>query len=275
MLFTRDVSQASPLSKHIFCVFLHCWLVFREAPWENVPSIIQNLKLQNSKLQKGAKVAHFQFCSLMTLESAVECDILKNILSAQDVDRILNSSVQFKQTCSSTRCVTRTWPGCAKLSDTDLRYMRFVELKDGRVDVSLPADLAQQLVSIALPDGFDSSYRVAKFNLLINPPNERTQPWHQDNGGVAPDDYYTLLIPLTHSEGMGKTEVSTSCSEIVNEHTPDVRVGDGLLFSGCLWHRGTPNRSRNTAYTQSSHAFPTRSCSRVGKPKTFERERGR
>jgi ectoine hydroxylase-related dioxygenase (phytanoyl-CoA dioxygenase family) len=63
--------------------------------------------------------------------------------------------------------------------------------------------------------------------------------------------YYTLLIPLTDEPGMGKTEVITPYhksyknGEII---TPNVSIGDGLLFSGNLWHRGTANLSKKTRY---------------------------
>lgn len=101
---------------------------------------------------------------------------------------------------------------------------------------------------------FPEDFKIVHTNLLINPPNNNIQDFHQDNSGENPDDYYTLLIPLTDAVGTGKTELVVPYNYDLPKESkrktiiPDVNIGDGLCFSGCLWHRGTANLSSETRY---------------------------
>lgn len=122
-----------------------------------------------------------------------------------------------------------------------------------RVTISLPPELSRQLLGPKTEEKilglFPAHFRIAHVNLLINPAHNRSwQNWHQDNSDVDADAYYTLLVPLVDAPGMGKTEVVVPYAYDFPEGqcatlTPNVTVGDGLCFSGCLWHRGTPNLS--------------------------------
>lgn len=55
----------------------------------------------------------------------------------------------------------------------------------------------------------------------------------------------TVLIPLVDVPGMGRTEILTGDETII---VPDVSVGDALIFSGSVWHRGTANLSNMPRY---------------------------
>ena len=157
---------------------------------------------------------------------------------------------------TTRRSVPKVWPGARHLTTDELRYYSLVELPDGRVDISLPDSLTKQLLPVAIQDriltAFPSGFRIASTNLLINPPNNQVQMWHQDNAGLPADSYYTVLIPLVDEEGMGKTEMVLPLAHKLPRKpvgtTPVHTVGDALCFSGCLWHRGTANLSRQTRY---------------------------
>lgn len=181
--------------------------------------------------------------------------ICTKLLSSEALNRLLNGTVEWKIPLSKNRTIDKIWKGCFNLNDDDIKYFGKVKLPDGRIDVNLPRELAKKIVSIdeeKLLKFFPEGFRVASYQLLVNPTNPKTQDWHQDNGAIDPDDYYTLLMPLVDAKGMGKTEVripyTKKFSKKAKEITPDVKVGDGLLFSGSLWHRGTPNHSKLTRY---------------------------
>lgn len=96
--------------------------------------------------------------------------------------------------------------GAKYLCDLDLKYMKFVELEDRRADISLPKSLGLELLE-EIPYklskiGLGEEFKIKAWNLLILSPSDKEQIWHQDNGGCEIDDYYTVLIPLNHKEGM-------------------------------------------------------------------------
>lgn len=175
--------------------------------------------------------------------------VCRNILTNDQRDLLLHGDFSYESKLSKRRRIIKQWSGCCSES---FKNCNFVKLQDGRIDVSLPLEILNELKL----DIFDklnlTGYKVVNCNLLINPPNPNIQEWHQDNGGLDPEDYYTLLIPLTDHEKIGKTEVQQPYSYDFKKNakivTPKVTVGDGLLFSGCLWHRGMPNNSKITRY---------------------------
>jgi hypothetical protein len=179
---------------------------------------------------------------------------LDEVISPKFVKQLLNhkKGITWDKKLSSRRSIKKEWKGIGNLSDKDLDDFSYVELPDGRIDINLPPNLWKQFgiehVLMNLNSNGLVTYRhkIHHFNLLINPPNKKTQEWHQDNGSLGAEDYYTLLIPLNDVKGMGKTEVY---DEVDNEtYIPDVPVGGGLLFSGQLTHRGTPNLSKGYRY---------------------------
>lgn len=148
------------------------------------------------------------------------------------------------------------WRGCTKLTADDLQFFAFVQLPDGRLDINLPPELVEALLpaetfshTLSL---FGEKFRIAYVNLLIHPPSNTYQSWHQDNASLAKDEYFTLLMPLVNAPGMGKTELvvpyTWNLPKAPKTCIPDVKVGQGLVFSGCLWHRGTANWSTDTRY---------------------------
>lgn len=182
--------------------------------------------------------------------------IFPELLTAKDLRKLLQGPIYWNRQVTKRRHVPKIWNGCIALTDADIAFYKYVNLRDGRVDIHLPQDLADLLICQKTRDAilahFPDDFRIAHINLLINPPNPNTQEWHQDNGSVSPDDYYTLLIPLNDCQGMGKTEFvepyTYDFPKYPQTTIPNVQVGDGLLFSGCLWHRGTPNMSKQTRY---------------------------
>jgi len=183
---------------------------------------------------------------------------IKYCISGSQIKDILDpyKDIEYEDKVSSRRIITKKWIGAYNLCDSDLRYMKFVELEDGRVDVSLPKSLGLELLG-EMPYklgkiGLGKGCKIKAWNLLILPPSDKEQVWHQDNGGCNADDYYTVLIPLNHIKGMGRTEIALPYTDNFKEHkyieTPKVQSGDALVFSGSLWHRGTPNLSKETRY---------------------------
>lgn len=171
--------------------------------------------------------------------------IIKKVLNSDQINKLLNGEFKWKKILSKNRTLTKLWKG---VFNEDFKYMNSVKLSDGRIDISLPKTLIEEL-NIKFNK---KNYRIKNWNLLINPTNENVQEFHQDNGNLKDDEYYTLLIPLTDDEKMGKTEVIVPYSynfpkkyEIIK---PGVKIGDALLFSGCLWHRGTENLSKDVRY---------------------------
>jgi hypothetical protein len=189
-------------------------------------------------------------------------DIIYNFLTTQDVSNIMdNNQIQWNKKLSSTRTTLNIWKGAINLTDLDIKSFKYVILPDGRIDINLDDNLIQSIlpnIKDNISNLFNDSYKISFVNLLINPPNTNTQQWHQDNSSIEPDNYYTILIPLVDYEHMGKTEViipythSFPHKKIKNKTlipiTPNVSIGDALIFSGSLWHRGTPNLSKYTRY---------------------------
>jgi len=187
--------------------------------------------------------------------------ILDNILNREEINNVLyGNGVCWKNKVSSTRVISKKWNGVTKLTDLDLQFFKFVVLPDGRVDINLPMNLVDRLLNDSLVkiQQLDPTFQIALVNLLVNVTNPSTQNWHQDNGGLGEDEYYTVLIPLVDEPGMGKTEVLVPYTKKfprkklkkgeVQIATPDVGVGDALIFSGSLWHRGTANYSSMPRY---------------------------
>ncbi len=181
---------------------------------------------------------------------------IKNILSENEINIILDGKCEWNKPVSSRRTIKKVYHGCKNLTDYDLNFFKFVQLKDGRVDINLDKDLSKNLIpeetQKTILHNFPKGFEIVHTNLLINPPNENIQDFHQDNSGVDADNYYTLLIPLIDEDGMGKTEIvvpySYNFPKKPKTIIPDVTIGDGLIFSGCLWHRGTANLSKYTRY---------------------------
>lgn len=181
---------------------------------------------------------------------------LSNCMTSRQIQTILapKEPLQYQKPVTSRRTITKQWNGTINLTDVDLQYFSYVVLADGRIDISLPIDLGIQLGNLPKLKqlGLSSDYQIRAYNLLILPPSDKEQVWHQDNGGCSPEDYYTILIPLNHSTGMGKTEVAIPYTSQFRNHKeiicPNVKPGDALVFSGSLWHRGTPNLSKDTRY---------------------------
>ena len=181
--------------------------------------------------------------------------IIKSLIDLNSVKLLLNQKHIWNKKLSSTRNININWNGIINISDIDLKHYSFVELPDGRIDINLPNELSNKMTSDFqnnILKYFPADYKIQYINLLINPPNKNMQNWHQDNGGLQKHEYYTVLIPLTHSQGMGKTEVIDSCHKSFPKKykilIPDINIGDALVFSGSLWHRGTPNLSNHTRY---------------------------
>lgn len=194
----------------------------------------------------------------MSLKQLLKCrhTVLPNLLSKNQVNNILypqpKNPVIYEKNLSKRRSIYE-WKGVSNID-------RFptVTLPDGRVDVSLPKNLGEVLTIQAsemwniffyLNEVTDRSgtkpLKIASYNLLINPPNENMQMWHQDYRTCDEKDYYTILIPLNEADGMGKTEIKNTNGQ---PFIPDVQVGDALVFSGSLTHRGTPNLSNKIRY---------------------------
>lgn len=180
-----------------------------------------------------------------------------NLLSTKQIDKILEPTdpVEWKKQVSSRRNIKKIWNGAMKLTDKDIGFYSYVVLPDGRIDISLPKDLGEQLTGSPhslLNIGFSEEFEIKSWDLLILPPNPTVQTWHQDNGGCNPDDEYTVFIPLNDAPGMGKTEIAVPYTHNFEDHkqtfSPNVKVGDALVFSGSLWHRGTANFSNQTRY---------------------------
>ena len=188
--------------------------------------------------------------------------LLPKLLTETDVQRVLYgdrpSGVEWSKQLSRKRSARQIYRGVTQLYEqSDLAYYKWVQLPDGRVDIHLPEALAHQLVPEAtraallnhmsewVRGGDFSNYRITHINLLITPPYAATQQWHQDNGSLAPEDYYTVLIPLNQNPLFGHTQLVVPYKHKLPKtpHTvePSVAPGDGLLFSGALWHRGTYN----------------------------------
>lgn len=183
---------------------------------------------------------------------------IKNCITPDQIQDILNpiKLIEYQEQISSRRTITKKWCGACNLCDVHLQYMKFVELDDGRVDISLPKSLGLELLG-EMPYklgkiGLGEDFTIKAWNLLILPPSDKEQVWHQDNGGCGSEDYYTVLIPLNHLEGMGRTEIALPYTEKFKDYdqiaVPEVETGDALVFSGSLWHRGTPNLSKDTRY---------------------------
>ena len=183
---------------------------------------------------------------------------IKNCITPDQIQDILNPHklIEYQEKVTSKRTITKQWIGTCNLCDVHLQYMKFVELDDGRVDISLLKSLRLELLG-EIPYklgkiGLGEEFKIKAWNLLVLPPSDKEQIWHQDNGGCDSDDYYTVLIPLNHQEGMGRTEIALPYTDNFNDHnlimTPEVETGDALVFSGSLWHRGTPNLSKDTRY---------------------------
>jgi hypothetical protein len=191
--------------------------------------------------------------------------IIDNLLNEKQIMKILNGNFTYHDKLSSRRTLLREWKGLESLP-TNLHY---VVLKDGRIDINLPKMIYENFINenkILRHFNFESEGRIFKnevssfnategrifkvvfVNLLINPEhNNKKQDFHQDNSSIPCDNYYTILIPLTDDENMGKTEIivpyTYNFPKNQNVITPDIKIGSGLCFSGCLWHRGTPNKS--------------------------------
>ncbi len=186
--------------------------------------------------------------------------IYDNLLSSDSVDRILNGTVEWEYKLSSRRSKKSIWLGCNNINEKDIRYFGKVTLPSGRIDINLPTGLVNALNVIneeKLLKYFPKNFRIASYQLLITPGNnydnnQNMQVWHQDHGGLDSNDYYTLLIPLVDIKDMGKTEVKVPYTKKFDKNasitTPNVTIGDGLLFSGSLWHRGTLNNSNESRY---------------------------
>lgn len=179
-------------------------------------------------------------------------DTVKGILTQDEISRILkpqSMAYQWNRKLSSTRNISVRWNGLETLTDLDLRHFRYVVLSDGRVDINCPDDLAEKIIPDLGPRLLSllppKQWKIQYINFLINPArNTNVQDWHQDNGDLG-NDYYTVLIPLVDVPGMGRTEILTDDGTII---VPDVSVGDALIFSGSVWHRGTANLSNMSRY---------------------------
>lgn len=180
--------------------------------------------------------------------------ISRDVLDSTTINRILNGPISWNHKLSNTRSQKKTWNGCLNITDGDVKYFGKVKLPCGRMDINLPITLVQEfgLCEKSILRSFPKGFRIASYQLLITPCSDETQTWHQDHGGLGPDDYYTLLIPLVDIPGMGKTKVKIPYTKDFDKHaktiTPDVTIGDGLLFSGSLWHKGTANVSNSPRY---------------------------
>ena len=191
----------------------------------------------------------------MDLQTDKYCT-LKKIIDNDTINNIMFGEIKWSQKVSSTRTINKIYKGCVNMTDLDLKYLNHVVLPDGRIDVNLPEELYNKLISKKTMDkilsNFDKTFKIVHVNLLINPYNENVQMWHQDNSSIDPNEYYTLLMPLVDEPMMGKTEIivpyTYNFSKKHNIITPNVTIGDGLCFSGCLWHRGTANLSKKTRY---------------------------
>jgi hypothetical protein len=177
-----------------------------------------------------------------------------NLLPFTTVLSILHGPVTYQKTLSSQRRVEKTWEGIRKI---DYQFERCVKLTDGRIDISLPVDLGRKFLPppsmlnllACMPPGVS----VRNYNLLLTPPGSTAQDYHQDNGSLSPEEYYMALIPLNAAEGFGKTELllpySYDFPDLPTRFTPAADVGDALVLSGCLWHRGTANTSKSWRYS--------------------------
>jgi len=188
--------------------------------------------------------------------------IINNFLISEDVSNIMNNNqIQWNKKVSSTRTIKSIWKGAINLTDLDIKSFKYVILPDGRIDINLDDNLVQAIlpnIKNLIQSLFNNSYNISFINLLINPPNTNIQQWHQDNSAIDPDNYYTILIPLVDYEYMGKTEIIIPYTHsfphkkiknnIIIPIIPNVSIGDALIFSGSLWHRGTPNLSKYTRY---------------------------
>jgi hypothetical protein len=188
--------------------------------------------------------------------------IINNLLNPHEISNILdNNNIHWNKPLSSTRTITMTWKGAINLTDIDINTFKYVVLPDGRIDINLNTNLVQSIlpnITHKINQLFNHSYNIHYINLLINPPNTNTQQWHQDNSSIHPDYYYTILIPLVDYPNMGKTQIITPYTysfphkniknNTITPITPNVSIGDALVFSGSLWHRGTPNLSKHTRY---------------------------
>lgn len=58
---------------------------------------------------------------------------IKYCISDSQIKDIINPSkdIEYEQQVSSRRSITKKWMGAKYLCDSDLKYMKFVELEDG------------------------------------------------------------------------------------------------------------------------------------------------
>ena len=181
----------------------------------------------------------------------MEWSIIPNILSTEQIHTILYGDICWKHQVSRTRTIQKKYRGTSSVLE-DLRYFNWVQLPDGRIDINIPHGLH---CLIPIPDNvlqMFPGYTIVHINLLVTPSGAQTQQWHQDNGKLSLQDYYTILIPLNYSPGMGKTQLVVPYKHKLPKDPvftePHLALGDGLCFSGALWHRGTANMSNDTRY---------------------------
>ena len=180
--------------------------------------------------------------------------ILPGLLTETDIQRVLygeQTGVEWFKQLSQKRCSRQIYRGAVRLYEqSELAYYKWVQLPDGRIDIHLPEALAHRLVSDATRTtilNYMGDYKVTHINLLITPPYAATQQWHQDNGSLAPEALCSYQHPL-----FGRTQLVVPYNHKLPKtpHTvePSIAPGDGLVFSGALWHRGTYNGACVTRY---------------------------
>lgn len=177
--------------------------------------------------------------------------IIKKLLLDNDLNLILNGKLSYFKSLSKTRIKKYNWLGVENNESIyDMKYVKF----DKRIDISLPHELCIKLVPNIYKwiENNMSDYKIANCNLLITENNAPNQQYHQDRGDVKDNEYYSLFIPLIDHKKMGKTEIVLPFQKKFPDEpqtiTPNITSGDGLLFSGSLWHRGTENKSGYTRY---------------------------
>lgn len=163
--------------------------------------------------------------------------IHRNILSDIQIEKFLDGDIEWIKYLSSSRSVEKQWRGAKNINLSDFSW---IKLPDGRIDINLPNSLTNEIIDIDQIKQLKENLPNYTCNLLINPAkNKQIQDFHQDNG-LLDENYYTLLIPLNREKGMGQTEFI--------DFDVNLNVGDGVLYSGSVWHRGTANLSNKNRY---------------------------
>jgi hypothetical protein len=104
--------------------------------------------------------------------------IITNILSKDETNNILNKTISWsrRSQSSSRRRIEKIWCGASNLKGVNLLDYNHVQLEDGRIDVHLPKELGEKLVSIEknkLLKFFPKNYKIAHYNMLILSPNKK------------------------------------------------------------------------------------------------------